>query len=491
MRCDNCENPFVKSHLLPTPAQFEHLRDVIRSNSPPPETSSFRAIIADAPAELARYDAEIRRRQEALYALRADRALLETYADGCRSVFSPARRLPTELLGDIFDMCAPPGADEIVDDTTPKEEVDRLAKKYLLQLSRVCSRWHGVVMGTPMLWSTLVVDTVCWSTFPVSQETLLGLMAASLERGAQSPLTVEIAVAHGDLNERPVLELISRHARRWKSIYLWVNPESVRFLGAAKGNLPLLERLQLYASVENEHQSGLDIFEVAPRLTYFRLLGWHHRSPTLPWGQLLDVKFENRNSNQLSGVNMSSISLPLILPSSTSEISTLTISVRATPNELHTETPQFLAFASRSSLHSSLTSLDIQVVLQDAQLLQCLEHLTSLEELWISDYEDYQGGHALITDHLLRRLVWRPDDPTSVVPRLRFLSVASLMHFCDDSLWDFVSSRTPPGRREEGPFVVEVFWLPGRARELSSQFIGRFSALEERGALLMMATVFS
>ncbi|KAJ7622968.1 hypothetical protein B0H17DRAFT_1219123 [Mycena rosella] len=255
-------------------------------------------------------------------------------------------------------------------------------------------------------------------------------MAASLDCGAQSPLTVEIAVAHGDLNERPVLELIGRHARRWKSVYLWVNPESeVPRRGKGKPAAP-----QLYASVEKERQSGLDIFEV----------------PTLPWGQLLDVKSENRNSNQLSGgwsilplisshtryvleVNMSSISLPLIVPPSTSEILTLTISVGATPKELYTETvigtifdcltlprlhtlfllqdpdrpappwpqPQFLAFASRSSLHSSLTSLDIQVVLQDAQLLQCLEHLTSLEELWISDYEDYQGEHALITDHLL------------------------------------------------------------------------------------------
>ncbi|KAJ7496502.1 hypothetical protein FB451DRAFT_1455655 [Mycena latifolia] len=80
----------------------------------------------------------------------------------------------------------------------------------------------------------------------------------------------------------------------------------------------------------------------------------------------------------------------------------------------------FFSFASRSSLSASLTALEIEAVIQEDELLQCLELLTSLEELTITDCEDFEGGHVLITDNLLHRLVWRPNDDTSLVPRLIF-----------------------------------------------------------------------
>ncbi|KAJ7654355.1 hypothetical protein B0H17DRAFT_1146739 [Mycena rosella] len=220
------------------------------------------------------------------------------------------RRLPTELLEDIFAMCAPPGADFVSGITTPQEDIDRLAKTYLLQLSRLrlalCARFSvsdfPSVIGTPMLWSTLVVDTVWWSEFPASSETeslrrnaapkrrgspaalsyflwyiskvvivarsllllplvvdtvwwsefpassetLLGLVSISLERGVDFPLTVQITIQDGDPNERLLLELITRHARRWQ-----------------------------------------------------RNTGWHASFPALPWGQLHDVKIENREFKSL------------------------------------------------------------------------------------------------------------------------------------------------------------------------------------------------
>ncbi|KAJ7496525.1 hypothetical protein FB451DRAFT_1119374, partial [Mycena latifolia] len=245
--CDNCA--FKKSHLLPTPAQINQLRDIICSNSPPPETSdNSRAVIAEAPSELGRYDQEIHRLQDTLAVLRSDRAILESYADRRRSVLAPVRRLPAELLVEIFDMCIPPSADTISDDTTPQEEFERLAKTYLLRPSQVCSRWHGVVMNTPMLWSSIAADTTCWKKSPLSSDTLLGLVASSLERGVDVPLTLDIAVWPRDSNEQSLLELISQHARRWKSMYLWIHPKSIRFLASARGNLFLLEHLELHSN---------------------------------------------------------------------------------------------------------------------------------------------------------------------------------------------------------------------------------------------------
>jgi hypothetical protein len=99
--------------------------------------SSFQSVIDQSPLELKRYAAEIQRLEKTLAELKSDLASLESYTNGCRSMFSPLRRLPNELLVEIFDLCSPPGADLISDSTTPEEEEDRVARNYLLQLSQV------------------------------------------------------------------------------------------------------------------------------------------------------------------------------------------------------------------------------------------------------------------------------------------------------------------------------------------------------------------
>ncbi|KAJ6537848.1 hypothetical protein B0H19DRAFT_913580, partial [Mycena capillaripes] len=57
--------------------------------------------------ELVRYDIEIERLQNELAEIISERDALAFCAEGCRSLFSPIRRLPTELLTEIFGMCAP------------------------------------------------------------------------------------------------------------------------------------------------------------------------------------------------------------------------------------------------------------------------------------------------------------------------------------------------------------------------------------------------
>ncbi|KAJ7831409.1 hypothetical protein B0H14DRAFT_2277533, partial [Mycena olivaceomarginata] len=73
----------------------------------PPEASSFRTTISAIPAELDRYETEISKTSNHLNRLASERRTLASYADGCRGVFSPVRRLPAELLAEIFSMCFP------------------------------------------------------------------------------------------------------------------------------------------------------------------------------------------------------------------------------------------------------------------------------------------------------------------------------------------------------------------------------------------------
>ncbi|KAJ7808530.1 hypothetical protein B0H14DRAFT_2198609, partial [Mycena olivaceomarginata] len=69
--------------------------------------SRFQTMISAAQAELERYDTEITRLQTELERLTSERRALASYAEECRGLSSPIRRIPSELLAKIFDICRP------------------------------------------------------------------------------------------------------------------------------------------------------------------------------------------------------------------------------------------------------------------------------------------------------------------------------------------------------------------------------------------------
>ncbi|KAJ6592362.1 hypothetical protein B0H19DRAFT_883342, partial [Mycena capillaripes] len=73
----------------------------------PGKVSHFDSIIASSPPELVRYNAEIDRLQKTLHRLVSERAALQQYMNGCRSISSPVRSLPPEVLAEIFALCSP------------------------------------------------------------------------------------------------------------------------------------------------------------------------------------------------------------------------------------------------------------------------------------------------------------------------------------------------------------------------------------------------
>ncbi|KAJ7434051.1 hypothetical protein B0H11DRAFT_2296485 [Mycena galericulata] len=519
--CRNCgEIPFKSSPLIPNSEQITRLRDILHSNTLPPETSNFRSIIAEAPPELARYDVEIQRIQDTLDRLNTERATLESYTNGCRSVRSVLRRFPIELLGEIFDICAPPGAKEISQATTCKEEVERLAKKYLLQISQVCSRWHTVGMGTPKLWSNIVVDETLWIGSSKRPETLLALVEYSLRRSGGHPLRIQVSVGYDSVENAVLLEMLSRHASRWQHLYLWNRLSSLQGIVLAKKKLPLLETLEI-----QNRGPELGIFKITPRLTTVAFTGPANKIPFLPWKQIrcfsyvgsrginladelaLIRQLPSRASCELS-LNVCHAALPVSLLPIVSNISTLSIKFTV-PNDQHQttrvlgavlasltlprlqalelagqsgESPlfwhhrHFLSFASRSALQRSLTRLEIGAILEDEELLECLSVLPLLEELVISDFED--EDHILITDDLLRGLVWSPD-PTCIIPKLTFLCISSLLWFSDDVFLDFVTSRLVSPRQDRVPFEIKACWLQDSISDEFLQLIEELHARED------------
>ncbi|KAJ6516620.1 hypothetical protein C8R47DRAFT_1313036 [Mycena vitilis] len=289
--------------------------------------------------------------------MRADRAdsNLPYFASESRSPRLMAQgditiQLPAELLVEIFGLCYPLGEGifaGLSDTTTPAQEVERLAKRYLLQLSQVCARWHILVVGTPMLWRTIIVDTTLWSQSNTKPATLLELLSVSLDRVGSYPLTVRVAVEDEASHGTQVLELLSQHSHRWQVAHFWTGFQSFQSVASARGKLPLLEKLEIS---QNDDWDEFDVFEVAPRLTRFTVTGWGTRVPTVPWSQWLsyqsfepnllaeglsllreDFPANNRCDLTMNALDIVDINLPSIVSNVASFILTLEVDVLREP----------------------------------------------------------------------------------------------------------------------------------------------------------------
>ncbi|KAJ7189075.1 hypothetical protein C8R46DRAFT_34590 [Mycena filopes] len=511
---------FEGSSLLPDSARIDELRHILRSNAVPPEMSRFRRVAEEAPIELARYDAEIERLRESMDKILSERATLAWYSDGCRSVVAPVRRLPNELLAEIFDMCAPEGQ-EVVSATTPNQEVKRVTKRYLLQFAEVCSHWHSVALGTPNLWSLIVLNTAMWRDSGQSLKTLLNVLTSSLQRGGECALTLQVAVRHRD-DEHSILRLLSEHSRRWSRVSLWIDPQSFPHLSRAKGALDRLGFLQLVSRTpRGEIHTASNIFQIAPRLSEVWLAAWRAPLPILPWNQLSFASL-----GLYAGWAPESMQILRLLPkSATLSIRTSTLSTPQPPIlsnigkltvELVTaarsrpilgvlfqsltlprlgvfclvrsgffprwEQGPFLDFASRSSLQTTLTSLRIDVVIITThELLECLAALPSLEELFIADCDD-DSDPALLSDHLLHMLTDGSDD-TCLVPSLSFLQFTSRFTFDNNLFWDFIASRVRH-RPFEHDFRVVAYWCGSREHGFSAEFEERLEELQDKGGFM-------
>ncbi|KAJ6606218.1 hypothetical protein DFH09DRAFT_1353414 [Mycena vulgaris] len=487
MGIHDSESSFPRSHLLPESPAMTRIRESLRSNSPPP--NHLPSTMSTLSQEIACYEVEISRLRAQLKTVEADHAtLLAQYSD-CRGLLAPIRRLPSEILVEIFAaFCATSHTDA----QTYSAALSRLAQAPLLALSQVCARWHALVMGTPKLWATIGLNSVLWRD-PASTENMMTLLRAAIQRGNKCLLDIVI-IDRTSERHVPGLELLAEQSERWRSAKFVCAAPDLQHLSIVKGRVPYLESLGVWGG------SPLDIFDDAPSLTHVAL----GCTPTavmrlvnLPLGQLRTFRCsEFVGLGELMGVGVSpamtlmpqlsrkfTLLLRLLdsaagfkestlMPPITSDIDTFLIhvedgfsannvglSVSKTMEgltlpalrelELSSEEypylllpwphTQFLALCARSSFHTHFRSLQIyHSVLTEAELLECLSSLPLLEELAISDHQLLPNGGAdqlLVTDTLLTRLTLTPDDP--LVPHLQLFDCASLLKFDDHTKRDF------------------------------------------------------
>ncbi|KAJ7640998.1 hypothetical protein FB45DRAFT_825183, partial [Roridomyces roridus] len=161
------------STLLPSVADIQRVIELLRSNSEPPDhITSTISMLSDEVARLsegpARPVAHNRR-------VPSD---CTTYLYQCRSLLSPIRRMPPEIMAHLFDISSP---------RLRTTQYRYICFVPLLALSQVCASWRVIILGTPTLWRSI---SLSWHSDNASCTTKW--LTVFLNRGAQCALHLKI-----------------------------------------------------------------------------------------------------------------------------------------------------------------------------------------------------------------------------------------------------------------------------------------------------------
>ncbi|KAF8961822.1 hypothetical protein BDZ97DRAFT_1663569, partial [Flammula alnicola] len=120
-----------------------HLVELLQNNEPLSEaiTHEIMELLAEPSQELLETEAEIQRLEAQLEALKEKRLRLQTSIDAYAPILSPARRLPPDVLCEIFYHCLPTHRNPIMS-----------ASEAPVLLTRVCNSWRSIALSFPHIW---------------------------------------------------------------------------------------------------------------------------------------------------------------------------------------------------------------------------------------------------------------------------------------------------------------------------------------------------
>ncbi|KAJ7704737.1 hypothetical protein B0H16DRAFT_1636919 [Mycena metata] len=252
--CPRCGFPELAPQIVivdPTSTSPEYLH----SNYLPPDSVIVctRREIAVAETGIAHVEEKMADLERVINQLRLRRQSLRDFITNHRRVLAPIRRLPTELLSEIFSHCVQRDAYEW-DPTRNMEWI-------LVQVSRA---WRAVSISIPQIWSCISISD---ASAPKNID-LKAALSLQLERSAHCPLTVDL---HLDFrfcsSERrmSVLEPLFSARDRWQSVNIHLTEaEFLHF--RSDTSFPKLTKLGLGINSSKDECAFDSIFQATPAL---------------------------------------------------------------------------------------------------------------------------------------------------------------------------------------------------------------------------------
>ncbi|KAJ6468065.1 hypothetical protein C8R47DRAFT_1055881 [Mycena vitilis] len=218
------ESPFREyfhTNYVPTDAEIEQIR-----------------------VHLVPHETELARLESLIQELTEQRDRVTRYIEPHKSLISHPRRLPQDVVEQIFLACLP----------TQHNAVMSHAEAPLL-LGRICSAWRFIAFAMPRLWTSVHIS----ADFVTSTEERTAALGQWLERAAQLPLSISVTYDKDDDHYYDgVTEHLVPFSRHWETLHV-SNMQADDFLQLAEVNAPLLA--DIHITLQNDFQ-----LEDAPRV---------------------------------------------------------------------------------------------------------------------------------------------------------------------------------------------------------------------------------
>ncbi|KAL1707483.1 hypothetical protein EV121DRAFT_199117 [Schizophyllum commune] len=256
------------------------LTSYVRSNysASPAETASIRGILSLIDVDVASYDAQIRRLEDALRAIRRQKTALEDAGAQLSSLTAHVRRLPRELLRIICEY------------TVPNRWFEDGSGWHALVFSQVCHEWREVAFAAQRLWTHIRISG--------DKEGYLEMVETYARRAGTRPLSLSLNLwnSHG---HAAAWAFIAREAHRLESLHLQL--PTMELPVRLPPTLPLLATLHVAMQVnpfepsspEAAAMSVLPLQSSAPCLHALGIDRMHLISLDVNWGALRQLKLRD------------------------------------------------------------------------------------------------------------------------------------------------------------------------------------------------------
>ncbi|KIM80375.1 hypothetical protein PILCRDRAFT_89650 [Piloderma croceum F 1598] len=267
LRCKTCDTPVHSRKTIP-PSPAPHLLRTIQAPNAT-EAIHLREALRLANPIVHQLDDDIPHVQMLLDELRRKRELLLKFIAEQNAIVAPIRRLPAEILAEIFVLCM----NYDISSFDPMQSP--------LLVGRVCRGWRQVALSTQKLWSSITVTDYRSSS---------KMVKLWMSRAISAPLTIHLNSAHhyssnvGEIES--VIAVLVQYCDRWQHLDMNFYRTRASCLSSIRHNLPLLESLRIRSST-----AFVNIFEVAPHLHTLSLDSWSSRIRLkVPWSQLTELE---------------------------------------------------------------------------------------------------------------------------------------------------------------------------------------------------------
>ncbi|KAF7973011.1 hypothetical protein HWV62_16394 [Athelia sp. TMB] len=244
------------------------------------ERLHIRADLMEIESDLALLDSALEHLKAAQERLQLKRSALQQHAAACAALLAPIRRVPPEILAEVFVHFLPAAwRDDSAD-----------ARRSRMLPSHVCKRWRELSLSLSHFWAdiSVMVDSK-------NIDKKLECAKLWLARSGSCPLSVFLSCLDPDCGAQwqSLLDIVLPHSTRWVHASLFsVIPGT---LATLKDNLPMLESVVVAFPAWPSNAP----FESAPNLHFVQANARDLSNDAgFPWVQLTEVEVSNSSVQQ-------------------------------------------------------------------------------------------------------------------------------------------------------------------------------------------------